>query len=57
MMPGMGGAKCLRALLRLNPRVKVFITSAHYPEGLRLRVIEACARACLHKPYPIQRVP
>ena len=52
MMPGMGGAKCLQALLRLDPAVKVIITSGHYPEGQRLRIIERCSRACLHKPYP-----
>ncbi len=52
MMPGMGGAKCLQALLRLDPAVKVIITSGHYPEGRRLRIIEQCSRACLHKPYP-----
>ncbi|MDJ0874284.1 MAG: response regulator [Desulfobacterales bacterium] len=52
MMPGMGGAKCLEALLRLDPDVMVIITSGHYPEGRRLRLIEQCARDCLHKPYP-----
>ncbi len=52
MMPGMGGAKCLQALLQLDPAVKVIITSGHYPEGRRLRLIERCARVCLHKPYP-----
>ncbi len=56
MMPGMGGAKCLQALLRLDPDVMVIITSGHYPEGRRLRLIEQCARACLHKPYPYDRL-
>jgi signal transduction histidine kinase/ActR/RegA family two-component response regulator len=56
MMPGMGGAKCLQALLRLDPNVKVIITSGHYPEGRRLQIIEECARACLHKPYPSDRL-
>ena len=56
MMPGMGGAKCLQALLRLDPDVMVIITSGHYPQGRRLRVIEQCARACLHKPYPNERL-
>ncbi len=56
MMPGMGGANCLQALLRLDPEVMVIITSGHYPEGRRLRVIEQCARACLHKPYPNERL-
>ncbi len=56
MMPGMGGAKCLQALFRLEPDVKVIITSGHYPEGRRLQIIEACAHACLHKPYPTSRL-
>ena len=56
MMPGMGGANCLQALLRLDPEVKVIITSGHYPEGQRLQIIEECARACLHKPYPSSRL-
>ncbi|MDJ0990301.1 MAG: response regulator [Desulfobacterales bacterium] len=56
MMPGMGGAKCLQALYRLEPKVKVIITSGHYPEGRRLQIIEECARACLHKPYPTSRL-
>ncbi len=56
MMPGMGGANCLQALLRLDPEVKVIITSGHYPEGQRLQIIEECARACLHKPDPSSRL-
>ena len=51
MMPGMGGAQCLQALLRMDPKVKAIITSGHYPEGRRRQIIEECAHACLHKPY------
>ena len=51
MMPGMGGAKCLQALLRMDPTAKIIITSGHSPEGPSRDIIQACACASLHKPY------
>lgn len=51
IMPGMGGARCLIELLRINPDVKVIIVSGHYPDDKSGHAIEACACACLRKPY------
>jgi signal transduction histidine kinase len=56
LMPGMGGERCLEALRRINPDIKIIISSGHYPEDPNMRTIERCARACLHKPYPTDQL-
>lgn len=52
-MPGMGGAKCLIELLKLNPEVKVIIASGYTQEiGLGSAKTQGAA-AFLSKPYSL----
>ncbi len=51
IMPGMGGHECLLALVKLNPLVKVIITSGYTEQITTRTAIEAGAARFVHKPY------
>ncbi len=51
IMPGMGGARCLRGLLQTDPGIKVAIISGYTPDGQTLQAIKSSTRAYLRKPY------
>ncbi|WP_169729015.1 hybrid sensor histidine kinase/response regulator [Desulfatirhabdium butyrativorans] len=53
-MPGMGGYKCLKQLLQIDPAVKVLIASGYGPIGHSDRAIEAGARGYIAKPYRME---
>ena len=55
-MPGMGGWKCLEDLLKINPKVRVLVTSGHSADAPMKEAIEAGARGYLSKPYDIHRM-
>jgi len=55
-MPGMGGEKCLKELLKLNPEVKVIITSGYGASGRARSAIEGGAAAFLKKPYSVMEM-
>ena len=51
IMPGIGGKKCLKELLELDPEIKVVIVSGHSPNQRLDEYIELGAKGYLRKPY------
>ncbi len=50
-MPGMGGYKCLRELLIIDPEIKVIISSG-YPKDAKVKeMLESGAAGFIGKPY------
>jgi PAS domain S-box-containing protein len=50
-MPGMGGQKCLKALLALNPQVKVVVVSGYTAHAQVQESLDSGAKAFVAKPY------
>jgi PAS domain S-box-containing protein len=50
-MPGMGGRRCLEALRRLDPAIKVLVASGYSDDGLIKGVLETGAAGFIPKPY------
>ncbi len=50
-MPGMGGHKCLRELLRINPAAKVLIASGYSALGQAGESLDSGAAGFLGKPF------
>jgi len=53
-MPGMGGERCLRELLRMNPSVKVLIASGYAATQTVQGILEAGATGFMAKPYRLE---
>jgi two-component system, cell cycle sensor histidine kinase and response regulator CckA len=51
MMPEMGGEKCLEELLKIDPQVKVIVSSGHFLEARESRFFGATAKGFVNKPY------
>ena len=51
IMPGGGGKKCLRGLRKINPEVKVLMTSGYVSADQAKELVEDGAAGFLHKPY------
>ncbi|HBZ54365.1 MAG TPA: hypothetical protein DEO88_03080 [Syntrophobacteraceae bacterium] len=56
IMPRMGGTVCLTELLRVNPDLKVILSSGYSPDGHQQDFMAAGARAFLHKPYETRKL-
>jgi len=56
MMPGMGGQKCLKKLLEIDPKVKVLIASGHTANNPIKSEIDVGAKGFVTKPYELQRI-
>jgi PAS domain S-box-containing protein len=52
-MPGMGGHKCLKSLLEINPEVKVIIASGYSVNGSVKETLDAGAVGFVGKPYKL----
>lgn len=52
-MPGMGGYKCLKEFLRIDPKVKVLIASGYTANSRGEDVFSAGAKGFLGKPYQL----
>ncbi len=52
-MPGMGGPACLQEIKRLDPEVKVLISSGYLADGQVNWLLEQGAQAYLAKPYKL----
>ena len=52
-MPGMGGRRCLRELLRMDPGVRVLVASGYAFNGNAGEIAKAGAAGFIGKPYPI----
>lgn len=55
-MPGMGGHRCLQELLRVNPEVKVIITSGHAAHGHAENAPLSGAKGFIGKPYGFEEL-
>ena len=53
IMPGMGGQKCLEALLKINPSQKVVIAGGYSVNGPTQKVLDQGARDYLKKQYEL----
>lgn len=56
IMPGIGGMRCLKELLKINPLTKVLITSGYSIKGSANEVIEAGAKGYISKPYDVKHL-
>jgi PAS domain S-box-containing protein len=56
IMPGIGGGKCLKQLLEINPRAKVIVSSGYSDDGPMRASLEAGAVGFISKPYDIKRL-
>ena len=55
-MPGMGGHQCLIELHRINPKVKVIVSSG-YPFSEKMKEsLDARAEAFIGKPYQLEKM-
>ncbi|TWI74208.1 PAS domain S-box-containing protein [Desulfobotulus alkaliphilus] len=53
-MPGMGGQRCLLALLEKNPRVKVLVSSGYSANGQAAEVLASGAKGFIGKPWQLK---
>jgi len=52
----MSGKKCLEALLRINPEVKVIVASGYSGSENRVNLIKAGAKGFIGKPYEANKL-
>ena len=55
-MPRMDGKQCLEQLLRINPAVKVIISSGVGQEDLIQDVVKLGAKGAVNKPYGMRKL-
>ncbi|WP_051434508.1 cache domain-containing protein [Desulfonatronum lacustre] len=55
-MPGMGGHKCLQELLRLDPAVRVLISSGYSANGQARESLKSGAAGFIGKPYQLKEL-
>ncbi|WP_158269689.1 ATP-binding protein [Desulfonatronum sp. SC1] len=53
-MPGMGGRPCLLELRRIDPEVKVLVSSGYHGAGLVDDILKNGAAGFIHKPYQLR---
>ena len=56
VMPGMGGKQCLEKLLRIDPEVKVLITSGYLIDQQTMGLLEQRARGIVKKPFKVSEL-
>ncbi len=56
IMPVMGGEKCLEELLKINPNVKVILSSGHTLDSSELVRLRAYTKGFVNKPYRIKQI-
>jgi PAS domain S-box-containing protein len=56
IMPEMGGEECLRALLTINPGVRVLVVSGDLKEGMADDLKVAGAKGVIKKPFDVTRL-
>jgi two-component system cell cycle sensor histidine kinase/response regulator CckA len=56
IMPEMGGKECLEQLRKIDPNVRILVTSGYYRTGMAQEVIECGAAAFIRKPYDWKRM-
>ena len=55
-MPGMGGHRCLKELLRINPAAKVVIASGYSAHGQGKAALSSGAKDFIGKPYQLKEL-
>ncbi|MBW1702141.1 MAG: response regulator transcription factor [Deltaproteobacteria bacterium] len=55
-MPGMGGHKCLKELVQIDPEVKVIIATGYAATGKVKETLESGASAFVGKPYRLAEI-
>ncbi|MBW2170103.1 MAG: response regulator, partial [Deltaproteobacteria bacterium] len=55
-MPGMGGHKCLKELLEIDPEVKVVIATGYTATGKVKETLESGASGFIGKPYRLEEI-
>lgn len=55
-MPGMGGHKCMRRLMEVNPSVRVIISSGYSKNGSLKETLKSGAAAFVGKPYDLDNL-
>ncbi|RLA86666.1 MAG: hypothetical protein DRG58_11810 [Deltaproteobacteria bacterium] len=55
-MPGIGGIKCLKELIRLQPQARVLVSSGYADTAVNKQVLQAGARGVIHKPYRLKHL-
>jgi CheY-like chemotaxis protein len=55
-MPGMGGMRCLEELLKINPHVRIIISSGYVVNGSTEKTIEEKARGYISKPFDREQI-
>jgi PAS domain S-box-containing protein len=56
IMPGMGGSRCLKKLLDINPQARVVIASGHALDATTKKALEGGAKGFLSKPYDTEEL-
>jgi CheY-like chemotaxis protein len=56
IMPQMGGEQCLEELLKINPHVKVIVSTGHCLEARERLLLGALARGFVNKPYEMRQL-
>jgi two-component system, cell cycle sensor histidine kinase and response regulator CckA len=56
IMPGMGGSRCLKELMRIEPNVAVLVASGYSENGLTVGEQIAGARGFIRKPYDAKEI-
>ena len=55
-MPGMGGMRCLEELLKINPHVRIIISSGYVVNGSTEKTIEERTRGYISKPFDREQI-
>jgi len=56
LMPEMGGKQCFKELLRIDPQVKVLISTGYTSPGTPRQVLDLGAMGSIRKPYDIRQM-
>lgn len=56
IMPGLGGKKCLKELLKINPDVKVIITSGYAAVSSKKEIFAEGAKGMVDKPFEMKQL-
>jgi len=54
LMPGMGGYRCFQELLKINPQIKVIISTGYSVTGKVKETLESGAAGFIEKPYQVR---
>jgi two-component system cell cycle sensor histidine kinase/response regulator CckA len=56
ILPGMGGKQCLQELRRIDPNLKVVVTSGHPVDSRTKETIESLATCFVRKPFNVKEI-